>query len=61
MMLTAIGRGAPQPAGAAVPVATDAALVGTDTSRSAAPSGAPTLPEDLPPDLDDTDEPAETR
>ncbi len=61
MMLTAIGRGAPKPAGAAAPVATDSALVGTDSSRSAGPSGAPTVPQDLPPDLDDTDQPAETR
>ncbi len=61
MMLTAIGRGAPKPTGAAAPVATDAALMGTDSSRSAVPSGAPTLPQDLPPDLDDSDQPAETR
>jgi putative multiple sugar transport system permease protein len=56
MMMAAIGRSSGQRP-VALPPESSAGLDGTDTSRSASPSGAPTVPEDLPADLDNLDTP----
>jgi putative multiple sugar transport system permease protein len=62
MMISAVTRN-PQPKHVGVLVQDEtSSLTGTDSSRSAGPSGSPTVPlDEPPPDLDDTDQPAETR
>ncbi|MDX6212116.1 MAG: putative multiple sugar transport system permease protein, partial [Frankiales bacterium] len=59
MMMAAVGRGNARTAAAPVPVEVSSSLDGTDSSRSATPSGAPTVPEDLPPGLGDSDQPGD--
>ena len=59
-MLSALGRtNGARPTAVAAPVEIGSSLDGTDTSRSAGPSGAPTEPADLPEDLDPAPEHAD--
>jgi len=58
MMISAVGRSSTKrPVAPPAPRDTSSSLTGTDTSRSAGPSGEPTLPEDLPHGLDKLDRP----
>jgi putative multiple sugar transport system permease protein len=59
-MLSALGRtNGARPTAVAAPVEIGSSLDGTDTSRSAGPSGVPTEPADLPDDLDPAPEHAD--
>jgi len=59
-LLSALGRtNGARPTAVAAPVEIGSSLDGTDTSRSAGPSGAPTEPADLPEDLDPVPENAD--
>jgi putative multiple sugar transport system permease protein len=56
-MISALTRSGDRTKAESAPVASGSTLITSDTNRSASPSGAPTLPEDLPHGLDDLGRP----